>query len=134
MRYLLSLITIVAAGCATTESGSDSLFLETVSNGQPLAGATCTVTTNGGTWEVTTPASVAIGPANGDLTVVCEKPGFRAAELTYRMPGGYGGPGVGLGIGGGSGGAGVGFGLSFPIGKRATATYPSTLSVEMKPV
>lgn len=133
MRTLISLITIAIAGCATSESGGDSLLIETVAQGQPLAGANCTVHTGSGNWEVTTPGNIVVGTTNGDLRIVCEKPGFRTSELTYRMPGRYGNPGLGLGVGGGSGGVGVGFGLSFPLGKRRAA-YPDHFTVEMNPL
>lgn len=130
MRILIPLMFIFMTGCATTESGSDALLIETAVHGQPLEGANCTVQTNSGSWQLTTPASVMVGAANGDLRILCEKPGYRTAELTYRMPGSYGRPGVGLGLGGGSGGVGVGFGLSFPVGKRRAA-YPNHFTVEM---
>lgn len=132
MRPFILLMTFVMAGCATSESGGDSLLIETVAQGQPLTGASCTVETGNGKWQVTTPGSIVAGPANGDLRIVCDKPGYRTAELAYRMPARYGSPGLGLGVGGGSGGVGVGFGLSFPLGKRR-AGYPDHFTVEMNP-
>lgn len=133
MRSLISLMTIVIAGCATSESGRNSLLIETVAQGRPLTGASCTVQTGSGSWQLTTPGNVVVGPASGDLRIVCEKPGYRTAELTYRTGAGYGNPGMGLGVGGGSGGVGVGFGLSFPLGKRR-GVYPDHFTVEMNPL
>lgn len=130
MRILILLMSVLIAGCAASETGSDALLIDTVAQGQPLVGANCTVITGRGSWQVTTPGSVVVGPVDGDLRILCDKPGYRTAELTYRMPDRYGRPGMGLGVGGGSGGVGVGFGLSFPIGKRHTA-YPNHFTVEM---
>lgn len=132
MRALISLMMIVVAGCATSETESGSMRIETVTQGQPLAGANCTVHTGNGNWQLTTPGNVVVGPANGDLRIICERSGYRTAELTYRIPARYGRPGMGLGVGGGSGGVGVGFGLSFPVGKRSV-TYPDHFTVEMNP-
>jgi hypothetical protein len=135
MRRLILLLPIVLAACATTGSNGGIVAIDTAAGGQPLAGATCTVSTYGNTWNITTPASIAVGSPNGDLRVVCNKPGYRTSEVVYR-PGGdsYGGSSVGIGAGGGSGHVGLGVGMSMPIGGfGGRSGYPTRVTVDMNP-
>jgi hypothetical protein len=131
MRYLSLLFPLALAACATTGSNGGSILVETVAQGQALNGASCSVSTNGGSWSVTTPASVAIGGANGDLRVICNKPGYRTSELILK-PSSYANPSMGVGIGGGSGNVGVGLGFSLPIASGG-ASYPGRITVNMNP-
>lgn len=134
MRYLILLLPIALAACASTGSSSGSgITIETASKGQPLPGANCVVSTNNGNWNVTTPATVNVGSVSGDLRVVCNKQGYRTSETIYKPSGSHGyGPNVGLGVGGGSGNVGVGVGMSVPI-RFGGGGYPSRVSVEMNP-
>src|SRR4051794_8375402 len=101
MRYLILLLPVVIAACATAGSSGGSIAIETFSGGQALAGADCAVSTNGGNWNVLTPAAVTVGSASGDLHVICNKTGYRTSEMILR-PSNPLGSSVGLGVGGGS--------------------------------
>jgi hypothetical protein len=134
MRYLILLLPVVLVACATPGSGSGTVLVETGSNGQPLEGAGCLVSTNAGSWNVTTPATIPVGSASGDLRVVCNKDGYRTSEVIYR-PSSPTNSNVGIGIGGGGGGhvgVGVGLGLGIPIALGG-GYYPSRITVDMNP-
>lgn len=131
MRRLILLLPIALVACATTGKGDGSISIDTTSNGQAVSGANCTVNTNGGSWNVTTPGTVAVGAANGDLRVVCNKEGYRTSEMIYK-PSGPVGSSVGLGVGGGGGNVGVGVGLNFPV-RLGGGSYPSQVTVKMNP-
>lgn len=134
MRYLILLLPVVLVACATPGSGSGMVLVETGSNGQPLEGASCLVSTNAGSWNVTTPATIPVGSASGDLRVVCNKDGYRTSEVIYR-PSSPTNSNVGIGIGGGGGGhvgVGVGLGLGIPIALGG-GYYPSRIIVDMNP-
>ncbi|WP_019141265.1 hypothetical protein [Noviherbaspirillum massiliense] len=128
MRTLILALPIALAACATTGSGG-IVEVDTASKGQAIPGASCSVSTNSGNWAVTTPGSVAVGPANGDLHVVCNKEGYRTSEMIFRPSGAYGSS-VGLGVGGGGGNVGVGVGLSVPV-RLGGGGYPSRVTIEM---
>lgn len=130
MRYLILLLPVALAACATTGSGG-GIAIETASRGQPLPGANCVVSTNSGNWNIVTPATVAVGSGSGDLRVICKKDGYRTSEVLFR-PSGPWGSNVGLGIGGGGGNVGVGVGLNFPISVGG-GTYPSRITVDLNP-
>lgn len=131
MRYLILLLPLLTAACATTGSGGGTIAIDTRAGGQDLPGANCSVNTANGSWNVVTPATVAIGSASGDLRVVCNKQGYRTSEVIYR-PSSSSGSSVGLGVGGGGGNVGVGVGLNFPI-RLGGGSYPSHVSVDMNP-
>jgi len=131
MRDLMLLSIVLLAGCATTGSGDGRIIIETSSQGKPLTAARCIVKTDGGTWDLTTPAEVVISVADGDLHVACSKVGYRSAEVVYKAPPGIGLPSMGLG--GGGYGLGLGQGFSFPISVGdKSATYPSRVMVELE--
>lgn len=132
MRRLILLVPFAIAACATTGSGSNGLAIETVALGQQVTGASCAVSTNSGTWNVVTPASLEGVAPNGDLRVVCNKPGYRTSEVIQR-PSNPLGSSVGLGVGGGGGNVGVGVGLNFPI-RVGGGSYPSRVTVELNPL
>jgi hypothetical protein len=145
MRNALILMTgsmvLFLAGCASDQgvANQGNIEITAASNGQAVPGAQCAVNTASQRWEVSTPTVVPVGAPNGDLRVVCKKPGYRDSEVLYRpQPYSYAGsPNVGLGVGGGSGGGGVGvgFGFNFPIGGAAgpVGGYPTRIAVEMTP-
>ncbi len=134
MRYILLLSVVVLSACATG-SGNRTVQIDTRSAGRPVVGATCLVNFGRERFTVTTPATLQAGNMQGDLQVVCNKPGYRTSELYYRrmQAGGYGGPNVGVGLGGGSGGVGLGVGLNFPIQMGARSDYPPNLTVDLTP-
>lgn len=131
MRHLILFLPIALAACATTGSSGGNIAIETTSRGQSISGANCAVSTGVGSWNVTTPGSVNIGSASGDLRVVCQKEGYRTSEMVFRPSSPYGSS-VGIGVGGGGGNVGVGVGLSFPI-SLGGGTYPSRVTVDMNP-
>jgi hypothetical protein len=133
MRYLMLLLPIALVACASTGSGGSGIAIETASKGQAVLGANCVVSTHGGNWTVTTPATVDVGGVNGNLRVVCDKEGFRTSEMVFKpySRGPYGSS-VGLGVGGGSGNVGVGVGLSVPLGLGGRG-YPSRVTVDLNP-
>ena len=131
MHRLILSLPIVIASCATTGSGDGIISIETASQGQPLAGANCAVSTNASNWNIVTPASVNVGRANGDLRVLCNKAGFRTSEMVFRPSTPFGSS-LGLGVGGGGGHVGVGVGLSFPI-SLGGGSYPSRVTVDLNP-
>jgi hypothetical protein len=128
MRYLILLVPFALAACATTGSGNGMVSIETTSNGQALPGASCSVSTAAGSWNVTTPATAPIGRPSGDLRVICNKSGYRTSEVIYR-PSSPMNSNIGIGVGTG-GRVGVGLGLGFPIGLGGGG-YPSRITVDM---
>jgi len=131
MHRLILLLPLSIAACATTGSSGGMISIETAARGQPLAGANCMVSTAAGNWNVTTPASVNVGDASGDLRVVCNKEGYRTSEMVFRPSNPYGSS-LGLGVGGGGSNVGVGVGLNFPV-RFGGGTYPSRVTVDMNP-
>lgn len=132
MRRLLPAILLGLVGaCASIGPGGNGILIETTGNRQLMTGANCVVSNNNGSWTFVTPATVNVGSANGDLRVVCNKPGYRASEYVFRPTSHGSGASVGLGLGGGSGRVGGGVGLSVPIGGLGGSSYPPRITVEM---
>jgi hypothetical protein len=80
-RASLSLIAIAAmsslTGCASIVSGTNQVVsVETLHSGGNVAGASCKLENNKGVYYVTTPGTVTVHRAYGDMNVKCEKPGF----------------------------------------------------------
>jgi len=126
---------LALSGCATIASDNGRVQIEAVSDSQQLAGARCVVKTDSSRWNVVTPGNVLIVEADGDLHVVCNKPGYRTSEVVYRAPPGLNSPSIGIGATGGSGGigaVGLGLGANLPLsfGGKEKA-YPSRVLVEM---
>lgn len=133
MRHLILLVPFALAACATTGSGGGSgMVIDTVSRGEQVTGASCAVSTNAGTWNVVTPATLEGVTPSGNLRVVCNKPGYRTSEV-IQGPSNPLGSSVGLGVGGGGGNVGVGVGLNFPI-RVGGGNYPSRVTVELNPL
>lgn len=132
LRSIL-ILPLVLTACATTGPNERGIAIETTFQGQPLPGADCIFSTAAGSWRVTTPAVVDVGPPSGDLRVVCNREGFRTAETIHRAYAQRAGPSVGLGIGGGSRNVGASVGMSVPFGMNTAVRYPSVVRVEMNP-
>lgn len=134
MRSHLCWSVILLSACATG-SGNHTVQIDTRSAGLPVPGATCLVNFGRESFTITTPATLQTGSVQGDLQVVCNKPGYRTSELYYRrmQSGGYGGggPNVGVGLGGGSGGVGLGVGLNFPVQVGGRSDYPPNLTIDL---
>jgi hypothetical protein len=128
----ISLSVLLLGACATGGSDDGLVSIATASNGQAIAGAQCTVNTRSASWTIVTPATIDIGPGNGDLRIVCTKPGYRTSELILPPYVDGSGSSVGLGMGGGSGNVGMGVGLSFPLGTNGW--YPANIVVNLNPL
>ena len=132
-------VTLSISGCAVTPPFDGRVEILSSSRDQSLTGADCVVTTDSGSWTVQTPGHAAVGAANGDLRVVCDKAGYRTSEVIHRSSAAHRGPGasrVGVGIGGGRGvysGVGVSLGFGFPLA-GARSDYPSRVTVDMTPL
>lgn len=132
MRYLLCIVALMLSACATEGTGGSGMLVETTSANQVMAGASCTASNIGGSWNFVTPATINVGAASGDLHIVCNKPGYRTSEFVFR-PMTTTGSSLGLGLGGGSGRVGAGVGFSIPIGGSGGA-YPPRVTIEMTPL
>lgn len=117
-------VTCFASGCASIVSGSNqSLSVEASQKGQVVAGATCRLANDKGTWFVNTPGTVTVHRSYDDLNVRCEKekvdPGLVVAKSSTKamMFGNI----IFGGIIGGAVDAGTG----------AAYDYPSIIRVEM---
>jgi len=65
------------SGCASIVSGvNQPLSVETRLNGEAVAGAACRLSSNKGTWFVTTPGSLTVHRGFQDLVVECTKNGL----------------------------------------------------------
>lgn len=89
MRAAL-LATIVAGaasltGCASIVSGTSQVVsVETLHSTGNVAGATCKLENDKGVYYVTTPGTVTVHRAYGDMNVKCEKPGFDAGLASVK--------------------------------------------------
>jgi hypothetical protein len=85
----LSLIAIAAlsslTGCASIVSGTSQVIsVETLHSSGNVAGATCKLQNDKGVYYVTTPGTVTVHRAYGDMNVKCEKPGFEAGLANVK--------------------------------------------------
>ena len=65
------------SGCASIVNGvNQPVSVETRSNGKSIVGAACTLSSNKGTWFVTTPGTVTLHRGFQDLAVECTKDGI----------------------------------------------------------
>ncbi len=78
-------LTAGLTGCASIVSGTNQLIsVETMHAAAPLAGATCKLENDKGVYYVTTPGTVTIHRAYGDLNIKCEKTGIPAGLATVK--------------------------------------------------
>ncbi|CAJ0726549.1 Translation initiation factor 2 [Ralstonia mannitolilytica] len=86
MRSTLLLViasTSLASGCASIVGGTGQVVsVETHQAERPVDGARCEMVNSKGTYYVTTPGTVTIGRAYGNLTVRCDKDGMDAGQAT----------------------------------------------------
>src|SRR5689334_1937200 len=72
-------------GCASIVSGTSQVIsVETVHTSGNVAGATCKLENDKGVYYVTTPGTVTVHRAYGDMNVKCEKAGFDAGLATVK--------------------------------------------------
>lgn len=75
----------VFAGCASIVSGTNQVVsVETRDHDRPQAGATCKLTNSKGVYYVTTPGTVTIHRAYGDMSVRCDKDGQDPGLATVK--------------------------------------------------
>lgn len=88
-RASLSLLAIAAmsslTGCASIVSGTSQVVsVETLHTSGNVAGATCKLENDKGVYYVTTPGTVTVHRAYGDMNVKCEKTGFDPGLATIK--------------------------------------------------
>jgi hypothetical protein len=77
-----ALAMMFGSGCATITTGTNqSLSLETRHRGQQVAGAACKLSNDKGTWFVTTPGSVVVSRAYGDMAINCTHERYSAGSM-----------------------------------------------------
>jgi hypothetical protein len=89
IRASLTLIAAAAlgslTGCASIVSGTSQVVsVETLHSSGNIAGATCKLENDKGVYYVTTPGTVTVHRAYGDMNVKCEKPGFDPGLATVK--------------------------------------------------
>lgn len=73
----------LASGCASIVGGTGQVVsVETHQAERPVEGARCEMANSKGTYYVTTPGTVTISRAYGDLTVRCDKEGMEPGQAT----------------------------------------------------
>lgn len=124
VTMVLGLISL--GGCASIVDGSSqSLSVKTMTNFDDVAGARCTLANSKGVWYVTTPGTVTVHRAYGDMNVNCSKPGYVANVSS--VPSSTRGMAFGNILFGGLIGAGV------DMGTGAAYDYPSPIIVPLQP-
>jgi hypothetical protein len=111
------------SGCASIVKGSSASINVT---SPPVTGATCTLTSPEGSWQVTTPSPVTVERSKHDMQVRCTKDGYQ--EATAVIPSNFEGWTVGNLIFGGI----IGVGVDAATG--AMNDYPNTFQVPMVPL
>jgi hypothetical protein len=100
-------------GCASIVNGTNQIVsVETLHTSGKVAGASCKLENDKGVWYVTTPGTVTVHRAYGDMIVKCEKEGLGPGVATVKsstkaMLAGnllFGGP-IGAGVDAASGAA-----------------------------
>lgn len=131
LALLATLATLTLTGCASAPWQAGSVWIETVSSGAAVTGASCTVSNEGIARTIVTPDTIVV-PHRGDLRIVCERSGYQRTELVQRgaFPNAPSNSTLGIGIGGGSGNVGVGLGLNLPLGS-SSGSYPAKITVDM---
>lgn len=111
------------AGCASIMKGSSAAINVTT---PPTTGATCTLTSSQGSWQLVTPASVTVERSKEDIQVRCTKDGFQDASAI--IPSNFEGWTVGNLVFGGI----IGVGVDAATG--ALNDYPNSFQVPMTPL
>ncbi|QYF94658.1 hypothetical protein KY495_05530 [Massilia sp. PAMC28688] len=73
------------SGCASIVSGTTQVVsVETLAHGARVDGATCTLTNDKGVYFVTTPGTVSVRRAYGDMNIKCEKAGVPTGLASFK--------------------------------------------------
>jgi hypothetical protein len=89
VRTIATVIAVVAAsgltGCASIVSGTNQVVsVETLHTSGKVDGAVCKLENDKGTYFVTTPGTVTVHRAYGDMSVKCEKAGIAPGLATVK--------------------------------------------------
>jgi uncharacterized protein YceK len=114
---------IALSGCATVIKGTTQSVAITT---PPTEGATCTLSSKEGSWQVTSPAVARVEKSKEDIQVSCQKPGWQTATAT--IPSNFQGWTLGNLL---IPGAIIGFGVDAATG--AMNEYPGAFQVPMQP-
>ncbi|MBD8529601.1 MULTISPECIES: hypothetical protein [unclassified Massilia] len=72
-------------GCASIVSGTNQVVsVETISPAGKLDGATCKLQNDKGVYYVTTPGTVTVHRAYGDMNVTCDKAGMGSGVASFK--------------------------------------------------
>jgi len=117
-------VAMLASGCASIVNGQNqSLSVESRNKGNQVAGASCKLSNNKGTWYVTSPGSTMIQRSFEDLSVSCEKdgldPGLASVKSSTKA----------MAFGNIIFGGVIGVGVDMASG--AAYDYPPVITVEM---
>lgn len=115
---------LLSTGCASITTGQNqSLSVEAISKGQTVAGASCRLENDKGTWFATTPGTVVVRRSYADISVRCDKnehePGITVAQSSTKAMA-FGNILFGGIIGG-----------AIDAGSGAAYDYPSIITVEL---
>lgn len=85
-RFCLVLAALTqVVGCASIVSGQNqSVSVETRAASGPVAGASCKLVNDKGTWYVTTPGSTVVQRSYGDLGVNCQKDAYASGTVSAK--------------------------------------------------
>lgn len=121
---LAILATGTLTGCASIVSGTTQIIsVNTSMAGQPVDGAKCTLTNSKGTFYVTTPGTVPVHRAHGDLAVTCAKDALPTGIATVKSS--IKGMAAGNILFGGA------IGVAVDASSGAAYDYPETLHILM---
>ncbi|MCC2974313.1 hypothetical protein [Massilia sp. IC2-476] len=128
LRSILPLAVVAVAanltGCASIVSGTSQIVsVETLQATNRVDGASCKLENEKGVYYVTTPGTVTVRRAYGDMTVRCEKPGMDAGVASIKSS--TKGMAFGNVIFGGVIGAGV------DVASGAAYDYPNLFQIMM---
>jgi hypothetical protein len=89
VRKIASVLAVAAAsnltGCASIVSGTNQVVsVETLNQAGKVDGAVCKLVNDKGTYFVTTPGTVTVHRAYGDMNVKCEKTGHPAGVANIK--------------------------------------------------
>jgi hypothetical protein len=112
------------SGCASIVSGTNQIVsVQTVKDGDQLAGASCKLENDKGIWFIKTPGSVVVHRAYGDLSVKCEKDGVNPGFATVKSHT------KGMAFGNLLFGGAIGVGVD--VGSGAAYDYPTLITLSM---
>ena len=126
-RLLTSAVIVLAgiqlSGCASVIKGSTaSLGITT----PPVTGATCTLSSSEGSWQMTSPGTVTVSRSKHDINIRCTKEGYQEAAAV--IPSSFEGWTLGNLLIGGI----IGVGVDAATG--AMNDYPNAFQVPMTPL